>query len=352
MADFDPEAWLAEQDAQDEFDPEAWLVDNKVPEDAEDVETTEEFDPAQYIAMEEAKDVNELDAVLASVAQGLTMGFSDEMIAWLQSSTDEEYDKALEVYHARQDAIKEKHPKLAFFMDSAASIAGPGKFLKGGKMLKKAVMLGAAEGAGRADEGEKLEGAAIGATIGGVAGAIPGAVSGTKKLAKGVKSGELVEGLKGRMVEKLAKKEKLRGALEKTMDFKESNLGETLLVLGDVLIGTGGALSVYRIIKSQAGKKLREELGEKGSKGFIRDVLKRVKKLDKPFKDQPAEVQAAILQSAGKGRKRLDPFTVRSVKNPTTKDDTSKVYETTKQAKARKANPKDPFKVRKTHKGD
>ena len=109
-----------------------------------------------------------LESVARGSAEGLTLGFSSEIAAGIESIfTDKTYEEAkLESELAHKEAQAD-NPIAYGAADIAGSVVG-GLALPGGFAAKTAgnVALGAISGAGRAEEGERLEGAAIGGAFG------------------------------------------------------------------------------------------------------------------------------------------------------------------------------------------
>ncbi len=112
------------------------------------------------------------------LGQGTALGFGDEIEAYVRSKIDDSksYDELLTEIRADIDKFKEENPALAYGSEIAGSLI-PGIGLAGAAAkagVKGATKIGALTGAGEgavygagvADEGERLSGAALGGTIG------------------------------------------------------------------------------------------------------------------------------------------------------------------------------------------
>lgn len=126
------------------------------------------------------------------------LGWGDEMGLWTAAAAasvatgvpiSEVYDDMRKTYDAKQDAFKERQPGAALAADIAGSVASPVNALKvaqavtnlgrGAQTVGRVAAEGAVYGAGEAEEGERLSGAATGAGGGLLAyGALRGAAKG------------------------------------------------------------------------------------------------------------------------------------------------------------------------------
>jgi len=156
---------------------------SKIPTWEESTPTWEDSTPIETAVpkWEDSKEVEEpsaLEAGLRGAAQGLTMGFSDELTAFAESLvSDKTYEQAREESRAAYKAAEEAHPKTTLAADIVGSLLMPVpgvaaargattagkaavKAATGAAKVKKAAMtgaaLGAVEGLGRS-EGKSVE---------------------------------------------------------------------------------------------------------------------------------------------------------------------------------------------------
>lgn len=145
---------------------------------------------AAHRAFEEARPTT-LTGVLSTAAEGLTAGFSDELMglgARAVGRPEDEVQKTLQDVRAQREAFSRRHPVLSFGAEVIPGIASAGLGARGVSMAAQrlgagdvlrtvpgAIGLGAAEGAlagaGYAEPGQRLAGAARGAALGGGLGA-------------------------------------------------------------------------------------------------------------------------------------------------------------------------------------
>ncbi len=117
------------------------------------------------------------------IGQGLTMGWSDEMVAGARSIFgDEDYEKLLKIERDAIERFRKQNPGTAIATELGASLYVPGAILgnltrgslKGAKGVMKSTAAGsgggAIYGAGASEEGQRSEGAGTGAVVGGVMG--------------------------------------------------------------------------------------------------------------------------------------------------------------------------------------
>lgn len=117
-----------------------------------------------------------------AIAQGATLGWSDEMeAAYKNMMNGGGYDEYLADIQAGQEQYRKKNPKLSMGLELAGGL--PLMLVPGANMMTvpKLAAAGAMYGAGSADPGERLEGAAIGAPLGV---AIPKGIQGLGKAGK------------------------------------------------------------------------------------------------------------------------------------------------------------------------
>tara|TARA_Y100001938_G_scaffold91634_1_gene125645 strand:- start:180 stop:2162 length:1983 start_codon:yes stop_codon:yes gene_type:complete len=132
--------------------------------------------------------VRSLSNILATINQGLTLGYWDEARAGIDSLFGGDYEKSLERERARVDALKTQNPILSASLEIAGAIPTafiPGTTaLKGGNLLQKAgasALVGATEGGaygfgkgegGLKERAESAKSGAAGGAIGGGAGRV------------------------------------------------------------------------------------------------------------------------------------------------------------------------------------
>ena len=217
MADFDPDAYLAEKEdefdpdaylqAVEDFDPDTYLSEDKAeqPETAAEKEETSRY--SDLLAGREEEYEDKLDAEWAGFGQEMTLGFSDEIEGATQGAADwavaklfgdadksakgknktfqDYYKKQRDEARAEISELKEKYPKaystgewvgiVAPFLTGVGGMAkGAAQqtvkqaIKKGTKSTSQATALGATEAAGYSEkEGlESLEDAEAGAKFG------------------------------------------------------------------------------------------------------------------------------------------------------------------------------------------
>ena len=169
-----------------------WIVSNqdkqgKEGKDGQDFEKVK----AKYISLKasggssEAVDYNKNTERLRTAAQGLTLGFGDEIEAGVRSiGSDESYETIRDRIRGRLNQYSSDNPGEALGIEMAGSLVIPGGVartaaVKGGKMALSKVAgynagLGAGYGAGMS-EGENASEIAADATLGGAIGGVGGA---------------------------------------------------------------------------------------------------------------------------------------------------------------------------------
>ena len=169
-----------------------WIVNNqdkqgKEGKDGQDFEKVKQ----KYISLKasggssEAVDYNKNTERLRTAAQGLTLGFGDEIEAGVRSiGSDDSYETIRDRIRGRLNQYSSDNPGEALGIEMAGSLVIPGGVartaaVKGGKMALSKVAgynagLGAGYGAGMS-EGENASEIAADATLGGAIGGIGGA---------------------------------------------------------------------------------------------------------------------------------------------------------------------------------
>lgn len=169
-----------------------WIVNNqdkqgKEGKDGQDFEKVKQ----KYISLKasggssEAVDYNKNTERLRTAAQGLTLGFGDEIEAGVRSvGSDESYETIRDRIRGRLNQYSSDNPGEALGIEMAGSLVIPGGVartaaVKGGKMALSKVAgynagLGAGYGAGMS-EGENASEIAADATLGGAIGGVGGA---------------------------------------------------------------------------------------------------------------------------------------------------------------------------------
>ena len=109
-----------------------------------------------------------------AAAQGALLGWSDEAEAYVRSLVgDETYDEELAKIGGQMDLYREESPVEALGLEFAGAVLSPaskvlpGKTVTSGGRLARALVEGGIAGAGAADQGDALSGAASGAAWGG-----------------------------------------------------------------------------------------------------------------------------------------------------------------------------------------
>lgn len=148
---------------------------------------TEEIDDWVEVTPSEptAPEVSKLESAARGAAQGLSLGFSDEVTAGAEALfTDKTYDQALQESRLNYAAAKDANPITYHGSEFVGSMALPG-----GVVAK-----GAIAGAGLS-QGETLGDVAGDAALGGLIGAGVKALPGVAKVATGAVKGGLSAGL-------------------------------------------------------------------------------------------------------------------------------------------------------------
>ena len=159
---------------------------------------------------ERLKNFDAIDSAALGALQGLTFGFSDEIMAGVKAlaspgSFSDNFDSIVEQERKRIRDAEAANPRAFGVADTASSFATlfipGGAALRGAKLLSKGVGRasafagqGAIQGAGRAEGEEKLKGAALGAGLGLFGGAATQAV------------GSAVRGSGSRLLQSLSRK--------------------------------------------------------------------------------------------------------------------------------------------------
>ena len=144
---------------------------------------------AQFSAPVEADPTSDLGALAHGVGQGVTLGFSDELKAGARWLGGEDYSKALTDEQALLKKIEQFHPRSYKGGDLLGSVGlglvpGVGLAARGAKTaMGVSAGIGALSGAGHAEEGERLAGAAQGAAFGAASGGATSLVGTTIKAA-------------------------------------------------------------------------------------------------------------------------------------------------------------------------
>jgi hypothetical protein len=135
------------------------------------------------------------EGLAGQVAQGLTLGWSDELAAKLRSITsDETYEEALADEQGNIERFREQNPGLSLSAEIAGGFAPParllslgGKAINTGRAITSGVVGGGLYGAGASEEGDRLTGATVGAGVGGLtAGMLHPLIGGlTRRIARG-----------------------------------------------------------------------------------------------------------------------------------------------------------------------
>ena len=133
------------------------------------------------------------------LGQGAAMSWGDEIVAALRHvASGEDYNAALADERAKVGAFKKQNPKTAMAAELGGALLTPGASIAAG-LIRPGVGLassigrgavvgggfGGVSGAGAADDGKRLEGAAKGAALGA---ALGGTLTGGVELARGVQS--------------------------------------------------------------------------------------------------------------------------------------------------------------------
>lgn len=112
---------------------------------------------------------------------GMTYGWSDEAGAAVaagvakltgdEASYSEIYNDMFTNLQRERDDYRGEHRAASAVLELGGAIASPATFIKGGNVIARGAGEGALYGAGSAQEGERIEGAALGGAIGGAFGA-------------------------------------------------------------------------------------------------------------------------------------------------------------------------------------
>ena len=135
------------------------------------------------------------EGLAGQVAQGLTLGWSDELAAKLRSITsDETYEEALADERGNIEQFREENPTIGAISEFAGGVLPParllslgGKAINTGRAITSGVVGGGLYGAGASEEGDRLKGATAGGAVGGLtAGMLHPLIGGlTRRIARG-----------------------------------------------------------------------------------------------------------------------------------------------------------------------